>query len=219
MSGDGLIGAVGGALAGSETPLGVIPGGRGNDFARVLGIPTRSGGGGRRPARRRDPRRSTSARQTASASSASPASASTRTANRLANETQLIRGNLVYAYAALRTLAGWKPARFTVTVDGERHALHAATRSRSPTARPSAAACCVAPDAELDDGLFDIVLIGEAASCASCVTCPRCSRAPTSSATRSGSSARAELEISASRPFAVYADGEHLTDLPASCGC
>jgi diacylglycerol kinase family enzyme len=24
------------------------------------------------------------------------------------------------------------------------------------------------------------------------------------------------LELSASRPFAVYADGEHLTDLPAS---
>src|SRR6476660_8460798 len=39
MSGDGLIGAVGGAMAGSETPLGILPGGRGNDLARVLGIP------------------------------------------------------------------------------------------------------------------------------------------------------------------------------------
>src|SRR5919197_1393097 len=39
MSGDGLIGQVGGALAGTETPLGMIPGGRGNDLARVLGIP------------------------------------------------------------------------------------------------------------------------------------------------------------------------------------
>jgi len=40
LSGDGLIGAVGGALAGSDTPLGIVPGGRGNDLARVLGIPT-----------------------------------------------------------------------------------------------------------------------------------------------------------------------------------
>ena len=40
MSGDGLIGQVGGSLVGSEAPLGVIPGGRGNDFARVVGIPT-----------------------------------------------------------------------------------------------------------------------------------------------------------------------------------
>jgi len=40
MSGDGLVGIVGGALVGSEQPLGIIPGGRGNDLARVLGIPS-----------------------------------------------------------------------------------------------------------------------------------------------------------------------------------
>ena len=40
VSGDGLIGKVGGVLAGSAAPLGIIPGGRGNDLARVVGIPT-----------------------------------------------------------------------------------------------------------------------------------------------------------------------------------
>src|SRR5919108_411330 len=39
MSGDGLVGQIGGALAETDTPLGIIPGGRGNDLARVLGIP------------------------------------------------------------------------------------------------------------------------------------------------------------------------------------
>src|ERR1700729_4334474 len=34
ISGDGMIGAIGGALAGEETPLGIVPGGRGNDLAR-----------------------------------------------------------------------------------------------------------------------------------------------------------------------------------------
>src|SRR3712207_138586 len=44
MSGDGLLGAVGGALAGTGAPLGIIPGGRGNDLARVLGIPKEPAG-------------------------------------------------------------------------------------------------------------------------------------------------------------------------------
>jgi len=39
MSGDGLVGQVGGALAETDATMGIIPGGRGNDLARVLGIP------------------------------------------------------------------------------------------------------------------------------------------------------------------------------------
>src|SRR6185295_11990666 len=40
LSGDGLIGAVAGALrAVPDAVLGVLPGGRGNDFARMAGIP------------------------------------------------------------------------------------------------------------------------------------------------------------------------------------
>ena len=42
-------------------------------------------------------------------------------ANRIANEAKLVKGNAVYVYAALRALVAWKPAGFTVTVDGERH--------------------------------------------------------------------------------------------------
>ncbi len=40
MSGDGLVGQIGGALAESGSTMGIVPGGRGNDLARVLGIPT-----------------------------------------------------------------------------------------------------------------------------------------------------------------------------------
>ncbi len=66
LSGDGLVGQVGGALANSGAAMGVLPGGRGNDLARVLGIPTDPEGavavvaGGRDPRdrRRRDQRHS-----------------------------------------------------------------------------------------------------------------------------------------------------------------
>ena len=39
FGGDGLIGAVAGSLRHTDGVLGVLPGGRGNDFARALGIP------------------------------------------------------------------------------------------------------------------------------------------------------------------------------------
>src|SRR5436190_1215134 len=41
--------------------------------------------------------------------------------NRIANETRFIKGNLVYLYAVLRAMAAWKPARFTVVLDGDSH--------------------------------------------------------------------------------------------------
>src|SRR5947209_9308671 len=39
FGGDGLIGAVADAIKNTSGVLGVLPGGRGNDFARLLGIP------------------------------------------------------------------------------------------------------------------------------------------------------------------------------------
>ncbi len=38
MGGDGLLGALAGELQGTDAVLGVVPGGRGNDWARKLGI-------------------------------------------------------------------------------------------------------------------------------------------------------------------------------------
>jgi len=120
MSGDGLVGQVGGVLTGAEVPLGIIPGGRGNDLARVLGIPKDVEGAADVLAagnvRRIDVGEVNGHRFVGIASCGFDS-----VANRIANEAELIGGNLVYLYAGLRTLATWRPARFTVTVDGRRH--------------------------------------------------------------------------------------------------
>src|SRR5687768_14078678 len=39
VGGDGMVGCVGGALAGTDAVFGIVPAGRGNDFARQLGVP------------------------------------------------------------------------------------------------------------------------------------------------------------------------------------
>ena len=117
MSGDGLIGQVGGALAGSGAALGILPGGRGNDLARVLGIPPEPPGAiavlAEGNEREIDVGEVNGRRFLCIASFGFDSDA-----NRIANEARLVRGNLVYAYAALRAMAAWRPASFTVTVDG-----------------------------------------------------------------------------------------------------
>ena len=159
VSGDGLIGAVGGAMAGAETPLGIVPGGRGNDLARVLGIPDDPEGAvevlAAGHSRLIDVGEANGKRFLGIVSVGFDSEA-----NRLANETRLFRGSLVYAYAALRTLVGWKAARFSVRVDDERIRFTGYSVSVANN-KAFGGGMFVAPDAELDDGLFDVVMVGE----------------------------------------------------------
>ncbi|HWW68031.1 MAG TPA: diacylglycerol kinase family protein [Solirubrobacterales bacterium] len=214
MSGDGLVGAVGGAMAGSETPLGIVPGGRGNDLARVLGIPEEPAGAVKVLAaghsRRIDVGEANGERFLGIVSVGFDSEA-----NRLANETHFLRGNLVYAYAALRTLLGWKAARFTVRVDGERVRFTGYSVSVA-NSRAFGGGMYIAPDAELDDGEFDIVTVGEVGKLRFVGNLPKVFKGTHVEEDEVRVFRAPHLELTASRPFPVYADGEHLTDLPAS---
>ena len=136
-------------------------------------------------------------------------------ANRIANETHFLRGNLVYAYAALRALAGWKPARFTIAVGEERVRLSGYSVCVA-NSKAYGGGMYVAPDAELDDGEFDIVTIGEVGKLRFVGNLPKVFKGTHVEADEVRVFRASHLELSASKPFAVYADGEHLTDLPAT---
>lgn len=214
ISGDGLLGAVGGAMAGSETPLGIVPGGRGNDLARVLGIPDEPeqavevilGG----HSRRIDVGEANGKRFLGIVSVGFDSEA-----NRRANETKFLRGNLVYAYAAIRTLLSWKPARFTIAVDQERIRLSGYSIAVANSSC-FGGGMYVAPDAELDDGEFDVVSVGDVSKLRYVSNLPKVFKGTHVEKDEVRVFRAQHLELSASRPFPVYADGEHLTDLPAS---
>jgi YegS/Rv2252/BmrU family lipid kinase len=214
MSGDGLVGAVGGAMAGSDVPLGIIPGGRGNDLARVLGIPDDPEGAVATlfsgNSRRIDVGEANGKRFLGIVSIGFDSEA-----NQRANETHFLRGNLVYAYAALRTLLGWKPARFTIRVDDERIRLSGYSISVANN-KAFGGGMYIAPDAELDDGEFDIVAVGEVSKLRFVGNLPRVFKGTHVEKDEVRVFRAPHLELSASKPFPVYADGEHLTDLPAS---
>ena len=214
MSGDGLIGIVGGALAGTGVPLGLIPGGRGNDLARVLGIPTEPAGAVEVLAagntREIDVGEANGQRFLGIASVGFDSEA-----NRIANRTRLVRGNLVYAYAALRALIAWKPARFSIQV-GEERLRFTGYSVCAANSKAYGGGMFVAPDADLSDGEFDVVMIGEVGKLRFLSNLPKVFKGTHVDNDEVRVFRAPYLELSASRPFAVYADGDHLTDLPAS---
>jgi YegS/Rv2252/BmrU family lipid kinase len=214
MSGDGLVGAIGGALAGSEIPIGIVPGGRGNDLARVLGIPTDPGGAvdvlQARQTREIDVGEANGRRFLGIASTGFDS-----VANRRANQTRWLRGNLVYAYAGIRTLLDWRPARFTLRVGDEvmRFTGYSVSAANS---RAYGGGMLLAPDADLADGELDVVTVGRVGKLRFLANLPKVFKGTHVDQDEVRVFRASRLEISASRPFRVYADGEDLTELPVS---
>lgn len=215
FGGDGLVGAVAGALAHSDGVVGVLPGGRGNDLARVLGIPL-------------EPVAACGVLAAGAARSLDLGEAGGRTfvgiascgfdseANRIANATRLVRGNLVYGYAALRALAGWKPATFTVQLDGGEVRTVTGYTIAAANSKAYGGGMFLAPDASLEDGLLEVVMVGHAPKRRFLRLLPSVFkgehvRQPNVHVARSS-----EVQIGADRPFIVYADGDPIAELPVT---
>jgi YegS/Rv2252/BmrU family lipid kinase len=214
MSGDGLVGIVGGALAGGDVPLGIFPAGRGNDLARVLDIPSEPAGAvsviASWQARTIDVGEANGQRFLGIASVGFDSEC-----NRIANETKLIKGRFVYAYSVPRALIAWKPARFTLRI-GEENMRFSGWSVAAANSSTFGGGMRVAPDASLDDGEFDIVMVGETGKLRYLSNLPKVFKGTHVDNEEVRIVRARSFELSASRPFAVYADGEHLTDLPAS---
>jgi YegS/Rv2252/BmrU family lipid kinase len=216
FGGDGLVGAVADALRQSgDGVLGVLPGGRGNDFARVLGIPL-------------DPVAACAALATGTERALDLGEAGGRAfvgiascgfdsdCNRIANETRVVRGNLVYVYSALRGLAGWRAARFRIELDGEEAVTMLGYNVVVANSRAYGGGMYIAPDASLEDGLLDVLTIAEMSKLRFLRLLPtvftgRHVRRPEVTVRRGR-----EVRVSADRPFTMYADGDPIAELPVT---
>lgn len=159
VGGDGMTGAVGGALAGTGAVLGLVPTGRGNDFARALRLPA-------------DPDelarllltgapRSVDAIDVAGTAVLGSVYAGVDAlANRYANHSRL-RGPAAYYLGGLRAIAGWRPVDYRITVDGGVHERRGFTVVAANSGFYGHGRQ-VAPGAVLDDGLLDVIVIKEA---------------------------------------------------------
>jgi YegS/Rv2252/BmrU family lipid kinase len=214
MGGDGLVGAVAGELHGTDGVLGVIPGGRGNDWARKLGIGD-------------DPDEAVGVIAAGQERQVDVATADGRVylgiasagidsdVQVIANATRLPLGGQVYVYGTLRALVGWKPARWTVTVDGEERSFSGY----------SVAVCnsgvfgggmYLAPEASVEDGLLDVVFTKDAPKRTYLGGLGKVFKGTHVDQPSFELVQGREVTFSADRPFTAYADGDPIADLPAT---
>jgi YegS/Rv2252/BmrU family lipid kinase len=215
FGGDGLIGAVASALQHSGGVLGVLPGGRGNDFVRVLGVS-------------QDPVvacdviaggevKELDLGQVGEKIFIGIASCGFDSdANRIANETRVVRGNLVYAYGALRALAGWKPATFEVTLDGGPPREVTGYTVAAANSGAYGGGMFLAPDASLEDGMLDVVMVEHVPKLRFLRLLPTVFKGEHVKQRNVIIERAREISISASRPFTMYADGDPIGELPVT---
>jgi YegS/Rv2252/BmrU family lipid kinase len=210
-----LAGAVAHALRDTDGVLGLLPGGRGNDFVRKLGIPGEPAAaaavliGGRE--------RTVDVAEVDGRTFLGIASYGFDSdCQDLANATKVVRGQLVYVYAALRTLAGWKAAELTFAADGGPARTISGYAVAACNSGVFGGGMALAPDADMADGLLDVVITGDASKLAYLRGLPKVFKGTHLADPNVELFRAAELRVDAGRPFRIYADGDPIGTTPAT---
>lgn len=157
LGGDGLVRAVAAGLVGTRTSLGIIAGGRGNDFIGKLGIPKDIGDAAAVIANGRD--RVIDVLDLDGQICVGNVSLGLDSAvQEYADSARLVKGRWVYLYGVIRAIMPPKRIDLVLTIDGER------VEFRGYSAGFANSGCYggglkLSPEAELDDGLIDVVLL------------------------------------------------------------
>jgi diacylglycerol kinase (ATP) len=218
LGGDGMVHLALNVVAGTQTPLGVIPAGTGNDLASTLRLPT-------------DPVEAAAiVADRLAADAARPMDAirvgekwfgcvlgagfDSRVNDR-ANRMSWPRGKMRYNLAMLAELRVFKPLPFTLDIDGE-HWETEAMLVAVGNAKSYGAGMLVCPHAVIDDGLLDITVLGPVSKPEFLKTFPKVFKG-THVDHPSVTTRTAKVVSLASPGVTAYADGEYLADLPITC--
>jgi diacylglycerol kinase (ATP) len=213
VGGDGMAGALAGTAARVGGTYGIIPAGRGNDLARVLGIPLD-------PAAAATALAAGSTRQIDVIGVSVPGVPEVEVAGsvyvgvpsvagEIANASRWLRGPLVYPVAALRAVAGWRPAQFEVTGDSARYdcAGYAVVVANSAF---FGAGMMVAPPARIDDGILDLVVMRHGPKLAFVRALAKIKTGAHTSLAEVSLACDTDVTLTIDRPLPVAADGETL---------
>ncbi len=162
VGGDGMLSSVAGAVVDAGGELAVIPAGRGNDFARMLEVPADEDGqvalllsGTPTPVDLLSV--AMPGRPTALVAGSVYAGVDAR-AGEIVDRSHWLPSRLQYPVAAVRALASYRPIALTLEVDGVR-SEHRAANVVIANSRYYGKGMAIAPDASIDDGELDVIVI------------------------------------------------------------
>lgn len=206
--GDGTMHYVLQGLAGSSCALGALPLGSGNDIACSLGMPldleAAVGAGLSAPVSRIDLVR-VGGRLYGGVAGVGFDSAANETANRV----RRLRGPLIYIYAVLHTLATFKPLAYTIDFEGGRFAGEGMMMLAANTPR-FGGGMRVAPEAKLDDGLLDLVVVKKVSRATFLRVFPKVYKGTHLGHPAVFTVKTPWVHVRLDRPMHVYGDGERL---------
>ena len=158
VGGDGLVHLALQTVAATDTVLGIVPVGTGNDFARGLGLPddpveaTRVALG--------EPRAIDAIRSDAGWVASVATAGFSGDVNGRANRLRFPRGPSRYTVATLLELPTLRIRPVTITVDGTTHEFDAALLAVANTGW-FGGGMQISPDADPDDGRLDVTVVGD----------------------------------------------------------
>ena len=158
VGGDGTVHQVVQELAGSGMPLGLIPAGTGNDFARALGIPLGDPAAAANRVIAGATRDVDLLKAKDELITTIVASGFDSLVNERANRMRWPKGQARYTVATFAELRTFKPLKYTVTIDGEVHETEAMLVAVG-TCPSYGGGLRICEGASIEDGLLDVTII------------------------------------------------------------
>jgi diacylglycerol kinase (ATP) len=215
LGGDGMVNLALQSVAGTDTPLGIIPAGTGNDLAAHLGLP------------QKDPLAAADVVVAGNVVRVDAVRAGDKwfgcilgagfdsACNERANRLRWPHGNARYVVSLLATLPTFKPVRLSMRLDGEPWEIDAMLVAVA-NARSYGGGMRIAADADIADGLLDVVVVGAMSKMSLLKAFPRVYKGTHLSDPRV-SVRRARVVVVESPGVVAYADGERFGELPVTC--
>ncbi|MCX5413712.1 diacylglycerol kinase [Streptomyces sp. NBC_00059] len=222
VGGDGMMSLALQAVAGTDTPLGAVAVGTGNDFARALGLPVR------------DP--AAAGRLAAEALKAGTArtidlgrvgerwfgsvlaSGFDSRVNDRGNRMRWVGGRFKYDLAILAELAAFKPVPYRLRLDGGPVREIEATLIAVGNGTTYGGGMRICADALMDDGLFDVTVVGDCSRTTLLKVFPKVYKGTHLGHPKVTVHRVSSIELAAAGVTA-YADGEPLGALPLTATC